>query len=110
MDMGTGFTEKLLYLLQITAFLSLNLGVMNLLPFPALDGGKLVVILIEKFAENPRSGKRSMDFNGWFLPSHAAFDSNSCQRYTEAYYKVKDARTTHWELFLRDIVRTQEVY
>lgn len=47
-EMGTGFMEKLLYLLQITAFLSLNLGVMNLLPFPALDGGKLVLILFEK--------------------------------------------------------------
>jgi regulator of sigma E protease len=47
-DMGTGFIEKFLYLLQITAFLSLNLGVMNLLPFPALDGGKLFLILIEK--------------------------------------------------------------
>lgn len=47
-DLGKGFMEKLLYLLQITAFLSLNLGVMNLLPFPALDGGKLTLILIEK--------------------------------------------------------------
>jgi regulator of sigma E protease len=47
-DMGKGFMEKFLYLLQITAFLSLNLGVMNLLPFPALDGGKLVLILVEK--------------------------------------------------------------
>lgn len=47
-DMGRVFSEKLLYLLQITAFLSLNLGVMNLLPFPALDGGKLLLILIEK--------------------------------------------------------------
>lgn len=47
-DMGQGFVEKLLYLLQITAFLSLNLGVMNLLPFPALDGGRLVLIIVEK--------------------------------------------------------------
>ncbi|NLY19254.1 MAG: RIP metalloprotease RseP [Clostridiaceae bacterium] len=47
-EMGTGFKEKLFYLLQITAFLSLNLGVMNLLPFPALDGGKLILIAIEK--------------------------------------------------------------
>lgn len=47
-DMGRGFSEKLLYLLQITMFLSLNLGVMNLLPFPALDGGKLLLIIIEK--------------------------------------------------------------
>lgn len=47
-EMGTGFWEKLFNLLQVAVFLSLNLGVMNLLPFPALDGGKLVLILIEK--------------------------------------------------------------
>ncbi len=52
-DMGTGFSEKFLYLLQITAFLSLNLGVMNLLPFPALDGGKLFLILVEKIRRKP---------------------------------------------------------
>lgn len=52
-EMGTGFSEKLMYLLQITAFLSLNLGVMNLMPFPALDGGKLVLILIEKIRRKP---------------------------------------------------------
>lgn len=35
------------YLLNITALISINLGVMNLLPIPALDGGRLVTILIE---------------------------------------------------------------
>ncbi|HEY8422038.1 MAG TPA: RIP metalloprotease RseP [Thermoclostridium sp.] len=52
-EMGRGFSEKLLYLLQITAFLSLNLGVMNLIPFPALDGGKLFLILVEKIRRKP---------------------------------------------------------
>lgn len=52
-DMGRVFSEKLMYLLQISAFLSLNLGVMNLLPFPALDGGKLLLILIEKIRRKP---------------------------------------------------------
>ncbi|MBP7176221.1 MAG: RIP metalloprotease RseP [Thermoclostridium sp.] len=52
-DAGTGFSGKLLNLLQITMFLSLNLGVMNLLPFPALDGGKLLLILIEKIRRKP---------------------------------------------------------
>lgn len=33
--------------LYITALISINLGVMNLLPIPALDGGRLVCILIE---------------------------------------------------------------
>jgi len=52
-DMGRGLSEKILYLMQISAFLSLNLGVMNLLPFPALDGGKLFLILIEKIRKKP---------------------------------------------------------
>lgn len=35
------------YLLQFTAILSLNLGVINLLPIPVLDGGHLIMLLIE---------------------------------------------------------------
>ena len=37
-----------IYLLQFTAFLSLNLAVLNILPFPALDGGRVLFLLIEK--------------------------------------------------------------
>jgi regulator of sigma E protease len=33
--------------LFLTAIISINLAVLNLLPFPALDGGRLVVVLIE---------------------------------------------------------------
>lgn len=34
-------------ILEITALLSLNLAVINILPFPALDGGRLVFIIYE---------------------------------------------------------------
>ena len=34
-------------LLFLTALISINLAVLNLLPFPALDGGRLVIVLIE---------------------------------------------------------------
>lgn len=34
-------------LLMFTAFISLNLAVINILPFPALDGGRLVIVGIE---------------------------------------------------------------
>jgi regulator of sigma E protease len=44
-----GFT----YLLQFTALLSLNLALINILPFPALDGGRLLFLLIEKFIGKP---------------------------------------------------------
>jgi regulator of sigma E protease len=35
------------YLLQFAAFLSLNLAILNLIPFPALDGGRMLFVLIE---------------------------------------------------------------
>lgn len=35
------------YVLQLTALLSLNLGFINALPFPALDGGRLIFVLTE---------------------------------------------------------------
>jgi regulator of sigma E protease len=38
----------LVYLLQFTALLSINLAVINALPFPALDGGRILFLLIEK--------------------------------------------------------------
>ena len=37
----------MLNLLNFTILLSANLGVMNLIPFPALDGGRLVFLIIE---------------------------------------------------------------
>jgi regulator of sigma E protease len=36
------------YLLQFAAVLSINLGVINLFPFPALDGGRIIFLFIEK--------------------------------------------------------------
>ncbi|MDD4332930.1 MAG: RIP metalloprotease RseP [Patescibacteria group bacterium] len=41
------------YLLQITALLSVNLAVINFLPFPALDGGRVFFLIIEKFKGKP---------------------------------------------------------
>ncbi|MDO8579824.1 MAG: site-2 protease family protein [bacterium] len=35
------------YLLSFTAFISLNLAVLNLIPFPALDGGRILFVGIE---------------------------------------------------------------
>jgi regulator of sigma E protease len=36
------------YLLQLTALLSVNLAIVNALPFPALDGGRALFLIIEK--------------------------------------------------------------
>ncbi|MDD5341677.1 MAG: RIP metalloprotease RseP [Patescibacteria group bacterium] len=55
----TGQVAKmgLVYILQFTALLSLNLAIINILPFPALDGGRLLFILIEKIRRKPVSQK-----------------------------------------------------
>ncbi len=39
--------------LEITALLSVNLGLFNLLPIPALDGGRLIFIIVELFRGKP---------------------------------------------------------
>jgi regulator of sigma E protease len=43
------------YLLQFAALLSINLGIINILPIPALDGGRILFILIEKLKGTPVS-------------------------------------------------------
>ena len=43
------------YLLYIVAFISINLAVFNLLPFPVLDGGHLMFLLIEAVKGSPPS-------------------------------------------------------
>lgn len=42
-----GVFTVILNLVNITVLLSVNLGVLNVLPFPALDGGRLVLLLVE---------------------------------------------------------------
>jgi regulator of sigma E protease len=41
------FMDKLLNLMNFTALISINLGLFNLIPFPALDGSKLIILTIE---------------------------------------------------------------
>ncbi|NCO00059.1 RIP metalloprotease RseP [Candidatus Falkowbacteria bacterium] len=41
------------HLLQFMALLSLNLAVLNIIPFPALDGGRVLFLLIEKIKGSP---------------------------------------------------------
>ena len=55
-DDGIFFT--MLNLLSLTIMLSANLGVMNLLPIPALDGGRLVFLFIEAIRGKPISKEK----------------------------------------------------
>lgn len=51
----TGQVARLgfVYLLQFTAMLSINLAIINAFPFPALDGGRLLFLFIEKLKGSP---------------------------------------------------------
>ncbi len=44
-------------LLQFAALLSINLGIINALPIPALDGGRILFLLIEKIKGRPVNQK-----------------------------------------------------
>lgn len=48
-----GGLQVLVNMINIALFLSVNLGIMNLLPIPALDGGRLVFLLIEAIRGKP---------------------------------------------------------
>lgn len=46
------------FLLNFTAFLSINLGILNLLPIPALDGSKIIFATIEGIRKKPIEPER----------------------------------------------------
>ncbi|MCM1057082.1 MAG: site-2 protease family protein [Firmicutes bacterium] len=48
-----GWQSVLLNMLNITVMLSVNLGILNLLPIPALDGGRLLFLLLEVIRGKP---------------------------------------------------------
>jgi regulator of sigma E protease len=56
-------------LLMFTAFISLNLAVINLLPFPALDGGRLLFVGIEAVTRRPMPARATQIMNtvGFFI-------------------------------------------
>ena len=49
----TGFIS----LLHLVVALSVNVGFLNLIPFPAFDGGRLLFLIIEKIKGSPVSPK-----------------------------------------------------
>lgn len=50
--------------LRLIALLSLSLGVLNILPFPALDGGRMVFVLYELVARKPANRRVEVMTNG----------------------------------------------
>ena len=55
--MATTASYSISAFLQLVAFISINLGVMNLLPLPALDGGRLVFLILEGIRHKPVPAK-----------------------------------------------------
>ncbi len=49
----TSVSDAIYNIMTIMALISINLGVFNLLPFPALDGGRFVFLLIEAVRKKP---------------------------------------------------------
>ncbi len=62
---GLGLANLILF----TALISINLAVINVLPFPALDGGRLLFILIEAITRKPMKATISngLNFAGFAL-------------------------------------------
>ena len=50
---GGAARSGLFYLMQLTAVLSLNFSIINLLPLPALDGGRIMMLGVEAIRRKP---------------------------------------------------------
>ena len=68
-SIGTAAKAGPLSLLYITVLISINLGVMNLLPIPALDGGRMLTILIEMITRKrlPKKVETAINATGLML-------------------------------------------
>lgn len=58
---GEAAKQNILNILPIMALITVNLGIFNLLPLPALDGGRILFILIELITRKPVPAK----YEGW---------------------------------------------
>ncbi|MFA6353550.1 MAG: RIP metalloprotease RseP [Candidatus Paceibacterota bacterium] len=66
---GDAYQFGFVYLLSFAALISINLAIINLIPFPALDGGRLFFLLIEKIKGsriNPKVAN-TMNMIGFYL-------------------------------------------
>lgn len=54
---SSGFADSLNTLIFMMAVITVNLGIFNMLPFPALDGGRFVMLIVEAIRKKPVSMK-----------------------------------------------------
>ena len=50
---SSNFAEMMQNILYLAAFITINVGIFNLLPLPALDGGRIVFLIIEAIRGKP---------------------------------------------------------
>jgi len=60
---GEAFDFGFVYLLSFISIISINLAVINLIPIPALDGGRLLFVLIEAVKGSPIKAKVANSLN-----------------------------------------------
>lgn len=53
-----------IHVIQFAAMLSVNLAVLNILPFPALDGGRILFLLIEAIRRKPLTARLEQSIHG----------------------------------------------
>lgn len=65
----SGYTAVVLTMINLMALLSVNLGVINLLPIPAIDGGKIFIYIIELITRHrmPKEKEASISLIGFAL-------------------------------------------
>ncbi|TCO79907.1 RIP metalloprotease RseP [Marinisporobacter balticus] len=66
---GEAAKTNIYYVLHLAGLISVNLGVVNLLPIPALDGGRLVFLMIEGLTGKPLDPEKEgfVHFTGFVL-------------------------------------------
>ena len=84
---GNAAAEGFASLLYITTLISINLGIMNLLPIPALDGGRLLTQVVEMITRKRLPAKVEMIINAAGLAVLLLFS---------AFIMVKDVITLIW--------------
>lgn len=63
-SLKSGFSEAVMSIIYVMMVISINLGIVNMLPFPALDGGRFVMLLIEAIFKKPVPRKVEAAING----------------------------------------------
>ena len=52
-SLQTGFLDAVNSIIYVMMIITVNLGLFNMLPFPALDGGRFVFLLVEAIRRKP---------------------------------------------------------